>query len=112
MTFLFVSLAWVMFRAPDVDTALNLYASMLGANGFVPPALFADIIGFQGETLATLTGFEGFALAGLLWWVWTKPNVHEIDPTPTIKRAALMAGASAMILVSITQPSSFIYWNF
>ena len=28
-TFLFVSLAWVMFRAPDVATAMNVYASLL-----------------------------------------------------------------------------------
>ena len=112
LTFLFVSLAWVMFRAPSVDVAMNVYASLIGANGMLPPALFADMFGYQGVTLSTLTGFEAFALAGLLWWVWTQPNVHEIELRPNIRLTAGVSTAMVLILLSVTQPSAFIYWAF
>ena len=112
LTFCFVSLAWVLFRSPSVETAWNIYASMIGANGFVPPPLLADVLGHQGEMLSTLTGFEAFALVGLLWWVWTKPNVHEINLQINWRSAAIITGASAAILLSITSPSTFIYFNF
>jgi D-alanyl-lipoteichoic acid acyltransferase DltB (MBOAT superfamily) len=111
-TFLFVSMAWVMFRAPSVDAAVDIYASMMGANGFVPPVLFGEIVNYQGTMLSNLTGFEVFAIAGLMWWVWTKPNIHEIDLTPNYRKVAAMTGAAAAILFSITSPSSFLYFNF
>jgi D-alanyl-lipoteichoic acid acyltransferase DltB (MBOAT superfamily) len=112
LTFSFVSLAWVMFRAPDVDVALNIYASMLGLNGLTPPALFADMFGYQGVTLATVTGFEVFVMGGLLWWVWAQPNIHEISLRPTVRLTAGMGAAWALILFSITRPSAFLYWQF
>ena len=34
MTFLFVMIGWVVFRAPDVATAFGMYRGMLGMNGF------------------------------------------------------------------------------
>lgn len=112
LTFLFVSFAWVLFRAPSFDVAANVYASMLGVNGFTPPALFADIVAYTGPTLSSLTGFEAFTLAGLLWWVWTQPNVHEISLKPTRRLTAGVSAAMVLIMFSITQPSSFIYYNF
>lgn len=112
LTFSFVSLAWVMFRAPSVETAVNVYASLLGANGFVAPPLVGEIFGHSGEVLSSLTGFEIFAMAGLLWWVWTRPNVHELDLRPNIRAYGAATASAVVILLSITRPSSFIYFNF
>lgn len=111
-TFMFVSLAWVLFRAPSVDVAMGIYRSMLGLNGIVPPSLFAELSGYNGPILSGLTGFEVFAIAGLIWWVWTRPNVHELELTPDWRRATAMIGATVVILLSITSPSNFLYYDF
>jgi D-alanyl-lipoteichoic acid acyltransferase DltB (MBOAT superfamily) len=112
LTFGFVTLAWVMFRAPNVDVALNVYASLVGANGYIAPALFADIVGVSGATLSSMTGFEVFTMAGLLWWVWRLPNVHEVAMQPTRRMTAGLSTALVLVLVSITGPSPNIYWKF
>ena len=45
ITFLFVTLAWVLFRAENVDSALNIYKSLFGLNGFSLPTHYEYIIG-------------------------------------------------------------------
>ena len=111
-TFLFVSMAWVLFRSPDLNTAMNIYQSMVGANGFVMPSLFAEISGFEGEILSGLTGFEVLAIAGLIWWVWTQPNIHEIDFQPNWTRWSAAVTACGIIMLSITSPAKFLYFQF
>ena len=111
-TFLFVSMAWVIFRSPDLNTAMRIYQSMVGANGFVMPSLFAEISGFEGEILSGLTGFEVLAIAGLIWWVWTQPNIHEIDFQPNWTRWSAAVTACGIIMLSITSPAKFLYFQF
>lgn len=38
LTLLFVGLAWTLFRAPDFDAALTMYAGQFGAHGVAPGA--------------------------------------------------------------------------
>ena len=44
LTFLCVMIAWVVFRADSVATAMQLYRGMLGLNG-APFATFAEFTG-------------------------------------------------------------------
>lgn len=112
LTFLFVSLAWVMFRSPDVSTAINVYQSLLGVNGASLPPLFANILGREAVYSGQLTGLEVFAVGALLWWVWTKPNVHERQIIPGWRALGAGVGAAAAVLLSITNPTTFLYFQF
>ncbi len=100
-----------MFRAPDVSTAIDVYLSLLGMNGPGVPLLFSDIWGVEA-TVSGLTGLEIFPAIVLLWWVWTKPNVHEIVPGDSRWTLPTMSAAWVAILMSITAPSAFLYFQF
>ncbi|WP_019240677.1 MULTISPECIES: MBOAT family O-acyltransferase [Bacillus] len=43
ITFQFVNAAWVLFRAPSLDVAVNVYKGMLGLNGFMIPQQVQDL---------------------------------------------------------------------
>lgn len=111
-TFLFVSLAWVMFRSPDIDSALNIYASLMGFNGANLPPLFASVLGQEAVYVGTATGFEIIVLGFLLWWVWTQPNVHEVQIVPSRRTLGVGLGAAAAVVFSITNPTTFLYFQF
>jgi alginate O-acetyltransferase complex protein AlgI len=87
-TLLFVTIAWVFFRAPDVSTALNLLAGMVGMNGVVLPHTYLGYLGPLGPAaLEVGIRFEEAYLflglrqllwvAGLLALVWLMPNTLQ-----------------------------------
>ncbi|MFB4391775.1 MULTISPECIES: MBOAT family O-acyltransferase [unclassified Pseudomonas] len=64
LTLLFVCLAWTLFRAPDFDTALNMYAGQFGLHAFaLGEALSAMVRPVHG--LAALLGV--FCVVAPLW---------------------------------------------
>ncbi|MFI5015743.1 MAG: MBOAT family O-acyltransferase, partial [Hyphomicrobiales bacterium] len=115
-TFLAVTIAWVFFRAPDLETALGIVAAMLGvqglgAGGVVSPAAMAWI-------------------GALMLIAWFAPNTQEImrdyRPAldlprmpvsrltwrPTGALAALMAVAGLITLINLQRHSIFLYFRF
>jgi alginate O-acetyltransferase complex protein AlgI len=112
VTFAFVLLAWVPFRANSLDTTLRLWAAMVGGNGL-------------------LTEHSGFAspLVPLLWNVVLltlarcAPNSQEMLPRGTDDglvslpktRWAVAAGVAmgvALAMVVAQRPSEFLYFRF
>ena len=110
MTFLFVHLAWVMFRAPDVETAFGVYESMFGLNGIGIPLLVSQVANI--EATVSLTGLEVFPAVCLIWWVWKQPNVHEVEHNASWWTVPAMGAAWISVLLSITAPSAFLYFQF
>ncbi|MET0322604.1 MAG: MBOAT family protein [Duganella sp.] len=104
LTFLAVLAAWVVFRAPDLDTAADILHAMVGGNGVALPRAMAayraaldplslplDFTGirwidFGGPGLPTL------ALACLL--AWYAPNTQQIFRRygPAIEQVAARTG--------------------
>jgi D-alanyl-lipoteichoic acid acyltransferase DltB (MBOAT superfamily) len=87
-TLLFVTIAWVFFRAPDVNTAMNLLAGMVGINGVVLPHTYLGYLGPLGPAaLEVGIRFEEaylfLGLSQLLWvtgllaLVWVMPNTLQ-----------------------------------
>ena len=66
-TFVFVAIAWVMFRATDMATAINVLKGMIGANGLVLPDTYFNLLGGLGPKLAGLgVRFEaGYLFLGI-----------------------------------------------
>lgn len=104
LTFLFVNLAWVFFRAPDMASALHVISLMAS---------------FKGGSLGLSRDLTLWALLGIsAAIVWKMPNsqtlVYERKlgshfATPAVLGAAVMV---AIIAANTSQPSPFIYFNF
>jgi D-alanyl-lipoteichoic acid acyltransferase DltB (MBOAT superfamily) len=81
-TLLFVVVAWVPFRAPNIQTAFSMWRGMVGLNGFALPALgplkvLSSRIGLESEAVAF--GSAGLATIVLALAVaFLAPNSHQM----------------------------------
>jgi alginate O-acetyltransferase complex protein AlgI len=101
ITFLFVNLAWVLFRAPDVATASGFYATLFGARGFgVAHA------GVPTYTLGTL------AIAATIAMLPRNSNriVSEMSFGWAMQAATALLLAAGIL--SLANPTEFLYFNF
>ncbi len=57
-TFLLVIIGWVIFRAPSLGDAMNMYEGMIGMNGFA----FSDAMNWQIKGLAVTMMIVGMAI--------------------------------------------------
>ncbi len=92
MTFLVVVVAWVIFRAADLDTALSMIQSMAGLNGFSLGDPFSNAI--LSSTTRILE-----QLVVLFVITWSLPNTQQI-------LAAYRPGIEA-----VEQPAKRIQWR-
>jgi D-alanyl-lipoteichoic acid acyltransferase DltB (MBOAT superfamily) len=126
LTFLAVVVAWVLFRAPDMGTALEVFAGMAGLHGAALPA--------------AVSVREALVLAALLAIALCCPNIREImaheelvigvvrrraasetaAPFPTVPIgwrpsaawAAACFGLFVISLLQMTRISQFLYFQF
>ena len=124
LTFAFVSVAWVFFRAPGVSQALTLLKTAVTAD-FRPPAdwLMADVFAKEAEALgmvfpalrawtAPALTFGLFA-AAMLAALWPRNTVRQMDGfKPAAWRAVVLALLMAWSVLSFTGVTTFIYSNF
>jgi D-alanyl-lipoteichoic acid acyltransferase DltB (MBOAT superfamily) len=122
ITFALVSLAWVLFRAVDLSTALNCFAAMFG-------------VGEAASGAALLRSKLWFWLALALAVVWLAPNTQEIMSRfrPVLERvsppalpgklrwllwrpaplyAVLIALLFTACVLSLSRHSEFLYYQF
>lgn len=124
MTFLFVNIAWVFFRAPSLPAALKVLKSAV-AGGFSAPGKWM-IQGFMtGETdalqeLVPMLGSARYALfpallygIGLLAVFLPGNTIRRMDAVrPTFWRGVAIAFLLAWSVLSFTGITTFIYSNF
>ncbi len=102
LTFLFVTAAWVVFRAPDLDVAGNVYAAMLGLRGIDSAASFGARVGL----------WSALALGALLIFVNVAPSTAHLQPRPTWRWALLTGILLGAAVLAIAAPSPFLYFQF
>jgi len=90
ITFLSVVIAWVFFRAKDLDSALLMLKGMMGINGIAIPLTIADKLGTPIKSLLSSLGIalvtEGASqmFFTYIWSItllaiaWFSPNTQEI----------------------------------
>lgn len=125
LTFAFVNVAWVFFRAENMDTAVTLLKTICTGQWRIPGEKFAEFFNL-GEfwyvlKILHLTGASWskyilmvaetiFALA----IVFFAPNVHEMSKRQ--KFGAIRAIMTGILLVwcivSLSGVSTFLYFNF
>lgn len=126
-TFLAVVIAWVFFRASDHHAALKILKAMAGVTSITAPAASAAelasmavlfvvlaVIAFGMPNSQTVVGIPGSTLESQdarreiapldhgRWWKW-RPNMRS---------AALYGLVFAAVLVSLSKPSPFLYFQF
>jgi alginate O-acetyltransferase complex protein AlgI len=126
LTFLAVTFAWVFFRAENLDAAMAIISAMAGLG--VPDADGLKL----GVSLVDAQAF--IWIACLLSIAWFAPNTQQFmrkqmdrqyynigEPLnvfrqlfwqPSIASAALIAFVTAITIISLWQPSEFIYYQF
>jgi D-alanyl-lipoteichoic acid acyltransferase DltB (MBOAT superfamily) len=127
LTMLAVMLAWVVFRAPDLSTAAEVWQGLFGANGVSLPrgaAAFAAPLAslgwqpaFEGIRWIDFGGPAMPALALAMALAWLAPNTQEIfgQPlrwSPAKWRSAAMALLFLGCLFNMNQVSEFLYFQF
>ncbi len=113
-TFVAVVIAWVVFRAQDLDTAMRILRGMAGANGVVFPVAWqgnlGGIVGMLAEHGVTFTRPAHFDRVGQLNWLlfalifcWVSPNTQQIlaSHRPTL----ITPGYGAL------EPARFVVWH-
>ena len=90
LTFIAVTVAWVFFRAENVDAALKILSGMAGLNGFILPSKLLSILDqigsfgtyleYQGLRFAHDPVFDqwGYPLLLILFaFTWIAPNTQQ-----------------------------------
>jgi alginate O-acetyltransferase complex protein AlgI len=135
LTFLAVVIGWVFFRATSLHGALGMLQGMAGANGVSIPAAVGLRLGAWAPAVQDL-GLQFDAGGGadfVLNWLWIlallpivffAPNsqdlMREHDAAldsrlawrPTMAWACATAIVLALGLMSLAQPSEFLYYQF
>jgi len=124
LTFNFINITWVFFRAKDWDSALKVLKGMTGASGFIlPKALEAKLafidpyfrISFD-EWLVNIRGDQKtfFWILAFLAVSFTIKNSNQIVErfTPNWKYACFTAAILTAAILSLTKVTEFIYFNF
>jgi len=124
LTFVFVNIAWVFFRAPGVSQALTLLRTAVTAD-FRPPAdwlmegVFAKEAEAFGMVFPALRAWTAPALtfglfaAAMLAALWPRNAARQMDEfQPTARRAVVLALLTAWSVLSFTGVATFIYSNF
>ena len=132
LTFIFVMIGFVMFRAPTIDVGFSIYRSMLGFNGIVlDPVLFSPVQRLLNSVAipSLRYGTDWLSHVGtldrklvllsflVLILILFARNTNEIAKAfkPSWKFALFVA---VLLIVSInliyvsTRPSEFLYFNF
>lgn len=129
LTFLAVTIAMTVFRAETLESAMVLLSGMAGLSGGVPVSL--------GALLKQLDPQASVLITGLLFIAWFLPNTQQfmrdfinvigapryrIDEASWLTRwfkwqantasAVALAILTAATLMSLWQPSEFIYYQF
>ncbi|MFO1106276.1 MAG: MBOAT family O-acyltransferase [Amaricoccus sp.] len=142
LTFIAVIVSMVMFRAPSVASAGNIYHGMLGLHGLGLPGKVAHMLHWPamqqigGEvdmrTFATTTGYIVVLLAIALLMPNSAQMMQRYDPVlqtpkappliagtsraiywqPNLAWGAIIAVMAAISMIWLTGKSEFLYWQF
>lgn len=124
MTFLFVNLAWVFFRAPSLSAAGELLSAAVTGGWGVPwETLASNVLASESTALGTLLSLSDGAVSGLVLLgllgaglavsFWPRNTIRTMEHfRPTVGMAVLCAGLLVWAVLSFSGVATFIYSNF
>jgi len=123
ITFNFVNIAWIFFRAKTWGAAIKVLKGMIGLSGVVLPSSLANRLGFltaYGVDFASLSvRFQNIDQALLLvvlfvlMVVFTKNSMEmKAQFQPDWKTAIFISILATYAILNLNKVSEFIYFNF
>lgn len=127
LTFLFVNVAWVFFRAPSLNAALALLGDLVRGGLAAPSAELAAALPLKavGQVLAALQGWVKAGGRAFVYWaplmlfpaalalLWLPNPVRQAQAfRPAWPKAALAAGCLVCAVLFLSGVDTFIYANF
>ena len=103
LTFVLVTLTWVLFRAPDLDAAAQLYAAMLMPAGGINVADLRDVAVVSGVLAALL---------GTHWFMRNREFGSALKRLPWPLIGLILGAMLIAILLSPGEERDFIYFEF
>ena len=120
LTFAFVNLTWVIFRAASLAQAVKFYGQLIHFKGIMPDLDMMKTIYVGGFELigrfvpmfsaGTIVGLFTFAFVASVRMKNTNERILTFKPT--YPRALLITGILFWCIMSFAGVSSFLYWNF
>jgi D-alanyl-lipoteichoic acid acyltransferase DltB (MBOAT superfamily) len=140
LTFFVVVIAWIFFRATNLEAALALLSAMAGFHGVVLPGSWYNLYHWRIIEMLHTMDIDFGSMAhfndGEGWWImtlwilaWFAPNTQQImarfspalDDMPTTSRLLWQPNIAAMLVLSIIllytlteigKVSEFLYFQF
>jgi alginate O-acetyltransferase complex protein AlgI len=124
LTFLAVVVGWVLFRAHTIDGAGRLLAGMIGLNGWTLPAaaagapspvlvwLWCVALGAVALAFPNTQELLREQLEGITRPNTVTPSLIALHFVRSAGWAAAVAVAAAAGIMSLPQPTNFLYFNF
>lgn len=113
LTFLFVMVAWVFFRAPSLAAAGAMLRAMAGANADTLPWQDALKHALAPDPQAPLVLSASALLIGLAVLAWRRnSNALVEDFRPSWPRGAAVAAGLLISVLQLGKVTPFLYFNF
>jgi hypothetical protein len=122
LTFGFVNVAWVLFRAPSWARALQHLRAMTGGNGIVLFSQLEPILGplkrigveFRPLDIPGIDKLLAYIGAAFVIGFWPRNSNVYVDDRHAVSPLVLAAVAvlAAISVLNLDQLSEFIYFNF
>ena len=124
LTFLFVNLAWVFFRAPNLSAAMDVFSAAVTGGWELPLVQLASgVLDSEATALGTLLALPDAALSGLILSTllagglvvsfWPKNTIQKMEEfRPNALSAVVCGGLLVWAILSFSGVATFIYSNF
>ncbi len=123
ITFNFVNITWVFFRAKEWDDALKVLNSMFSLNNIVLPNVLGGRLSFLTDLGVNFGGFvmniRGdfytpiWILSGFVLVLMFKNSIQKLDRFKMNYKTALWSGIAFTVgVLSLNKVSEFLYFNF
>lgn len=122
ITFNFINIAWIFFRAKEWDDAIKVLKGMFGVYGIVLPYIFKDKFPFfnnfnikYGAFVANIEGSYDTPIVLLFGFiiVLLLKNTNNISSNSISRyKIFLVALFSSFVILKLNEISQFLYFNF
>lgn len=121
LTFNFVNIAWVFFRARSFNDALSVLKGMAGLHGLAPAGFVPSWTGAVGRWLAAAGKFSAWDLPAAISLLLLGMALVLIAPSsiemkdrfkPGLVTAVFTVALALWAITSLTGVSQFLYFNF